>query len=686
MITDRPSPKQSAVSKHATRPLPAFALSALMVLLAACGGDGPSEPTVTVASVTVSPATATLGAPGETVQFSATVRGSDGSTMNTAVTWSTSDASVATVSNSGLATAVAAGSAAITATAGGKAGSAVVTVEEASQACQDATTVSLDPGGSALFDAGSCFVLPSGTSGDRYRVAVYRPTAVEDDSDVTTVTLTVTGLGVSQSPPAPAPSAAAAARAPRQLIPGLDASLERALRVAEATARDHAALRAADERIWAQVGPSVLPSRRASAAARAPGRASSPAKAQFDPRTPSSCSAGAKSSVTAILIDENDDLAIYQDSTQHASTPVTATQASGMLSYYSSYGKQVIADYFGVPSDIDGNGKVVIFVTPSVDGEVAARVWSGDFFPQSQCAPSNEMEIVYFNNELVQAMDDASNPSYQALETVVHELKHVVSLYHRIAASNRLGSSEYHPSWIEEGTAEIAGNMSSRVAWADNGGPAVNAALTRDDFVASGLTPENYGVLLRMARTIWYLGSQPNGLVVTPQGAGDGHSVYGTGWHFHRWLGDGYGDAAASAFADAATFKAQNDSTARGGLTGLQNLTGKSYADLLEEYFGAIMLHGVGPDPQHAFTSYAFQSATDVLASQPAGVYPWPVTERSSVSGNTQPAGFNSASYTGPIGPSGVRIHDFLSNGTGTGAQIEVTASPPAKVLVVRVK
>ena len=47
--------------------------------------------------------------------------------------------------------------------------------------------------------------------------------------------------------------------------------------------------------------------------------------------------------------------------------------------------------------------------------------------------------------------------------------------------------------------------------------------------------------------------SQPNGLVVTPNGAGSGHSVYGSGWNFHRWLGDAYGNA-STPFADAGLF------------------------------------------------------------------------------------------------------------------------------------
>jgi len=81
-----------------------------------------------VATVEVTPATRTLTI-GETVQLTATARDAGGNVLSgRAVSWSSEPASVASVSNAGLATAVAIGSATITATAEGRSGSAVITV------------------------------------------------------------------------------------------------------------------------------------------------------------------------------------------------------------------------------------------------------------------------------------------------------------------------------------------------------------------------------------------------------------------------------------------------------------------------------------------------------------------------------------------------------------------------------
>ncbi|HJQ20642.1 MAG TPA: Ig-like domain-containing protein, partial [Gemmatimonadaceae bacterium] len=84
-----------------------------------------------VASVTASPATAALGALGETTQLSAAAADRNGNAIATATfTWSSLDASVATVNASGLVTAVAVGSARIVASSSAHADTSLVTVTQ----------------------------------------------------------------------------------------------------------------------------------------------------------------------------------------------------------------------------------------------------------------------------------------------------------------------------------------------------------------------------------------------------------------------------------------------------------------------------------------------------------------------------------------------------------------------------
>lgn len=90
-----------------------------------------SEPE-TPAAVTVSPATATIDALGDTKQLSATASDKDGKVLTDAIfTWASSAGGVASVDSAGKVTSVAAGTSDVTATAGGVSGVAKITVAQA---------------------------------------------------------------------------------------------------------------------------------------------------------------------------------------------------------------------------------------------------------------------------------------------------------------------------------------------------------------------------------------------------------------------------------------------------------------------------------------------------------------------------------------------------------------------------
>ena len=100
--------------------------SVLLAIIVACNdGSGPSA-TVDLVEVTPSAATRQVG---ETVQLNVAVKDASGNILSGhTVSWSSSDATVASVSASGLVTANALGVASVSAAAGGKSGGAVITV------------------------------------------------------------------------------------------------------------------------------------------------------------------------------------------------------------------------------------------------------------------------------------------------------------------------------------------------------------------------------------------------------------------------------------------------------------------------------------------------------------------------------------------------------------------------------
>lgn len=101
--------------------------TACLTVLAACGGG--TEPPPPVASVQVTPLSSTISV-GQTAQLTATPKDAAGGTLvNRTVTWTSTNASVASVSSSGLVTALAVGGpVTIVATSEGQDGSAIVTV------------------------------------------------------------------------------------------------------------------------------------------------------------------------------------------------------------------------------------------------------------------------------------------------------------------------------------------------------------------------------------------------------------------------------------------------------------------------------------------------------------------------------------------------------------------------------
>jgi hypothetical protein len=108
------------------RPFAVLAAS-LLALTPTCKNDAPPVPT----TVTVTPGTVTLSAIGSTQALAATVRDQNGRVMNgQGITWTSNAGGVATVSPSGVVTAVGNGSATVTAAAGSVTGTASVTVAQ----------------------------------------------------------------------------------------------------------------------------------------------------------------------------------------------------------------------------------------------------------------------------------------------------------------------------------------------------------------------------------------------------------------------------------------------------------------------------------------------------------------------------------------------------------------------------
>lgn len=101
-----------------------------VIVLSTCGRESPTEPP-RAAGITISPTEAELDAIGATVQLTASVRdGNDRAIVNAAVSWTSGNTEVATVTDEGLVTALKNGSAVVTAVSGQFHATAAVTVSQ----------------------------------------------------------------------------------------------------------------------------------------------------------------------------------------------------------------------------------------------------------------------------------------------------------------------------------------------------------------------------------------------------------------------------------------------------------------------------------------------------------------------------------------------------------------------------
>ena len=128
-----------------------FTISAIALTFVAMGCQGiPSTSnsgSKTLSSLAVSPASASIQS-GQTQQFSAIAKYSDGSTatVSATVTWTVSAPSIASVSNTGLTTAIVAGSTTVTASLNGIVGSATLAVQPATKAVTSVSVTPANPG------------------------------------------------------------------------------------------------------------------------------------------------------------------------------------------------------------------------------------------------------------------------------------------------------------------------------------------------------------------------------------------------------------------------------------------------------------------------------------------------------------------------------------------------------------
>ena len=256
--------------------------------------------------------------------------------------------------------------------------------------------------------------------------------------------------------------------------------------------------------------------------------------------------------------------------------------------------------HFGVPEDIDDNGRVIIFYTRAVNQLTPANVQfviggffiARDLFPKTNrpgfqgCAGSNQGELFYLlvpdpTGTINGNVRTKENVLRTSLGTVAHEFQHLINASRRLYVLNQ--QDYYEQVWLNEGLSHIAEEatfyQSAGLSPAGRPGDSPRADLGSPTFTAgtpafTALNAYNGSNLGRLS-TYYRAVQDSTALGLTVDASGDpdddGLATRGAAWAFLRYAADRLGGSDADFF-----YKLVNGPTL--GLANLRSATGAGAA------------------------------------------------------------------------------------------------------------
>ncbi len=132
---------------------------------------------------------------------------------------------------------------------------------------------------------------------------------------------------------------------------------------------------------------------------------------------------------------------IWLDDLDNPTETFTDSELANLDAFYSTTIKDVHDDYFGGLSDLDGNNRFLVLMTKEANrADLGGWVWSGDLYPSSACATSNQAEIFFGRVPDPRGSVGDTVTKQQVLDSypalIAHEVTHIIQF----------------GSWISSGT------------------------------------------------------------------------------------------------------------------------------------------------------------------------------------------------------------------------------------------
>jgi hypothetical protein len=590
-----------------------------LVVITACGdGTGPSDGGELPSRVVITPGQARLVAVGDTMRLRAGVYSLYGTPLSAgSVTWTAADPDVFTIDQGGLVTgtqALSVGRA--IATIGGNADTAYVVVAnpDASPCLGYSPPLTLAVGQAIAVSMTDAACIASAGGGDEYVIVPWQGSAIGSS----TVSLDVTGSGVS------AVTSPAANAVPSQYAAGnTQGSSKRSF---------------AFERSVREIGRRELMPLAGTARDAFKSRATSEARAAAIPaylavgdfvdlnaEVNTSCTAPVMRTGRVAAISSR---AIVVHDTANPAGGFTDSDYRHFAFTFDTVIVPVTDAAFGAPTDIDVNGKVVIFFTRAVNELTPAGAnffYGGFFHPRdlipkehfgnSICPGSNEREMFYM---LVPDPTGAINGNVRSVGAVdtltigvlAHEHQHLVNFARRLYVNNAYVDEEV---WLNEGLSHIAeelifyrvAGMAPRqnIGGGSFGVPSFDDAFAR--YMAANF--DRLRIFLENPQTY------------SPYSSWDDLGTRGAAWAFLRYAADQRGSGDGDVWMRLVNSQVS-------GFNNLANVFGPDVAQVMHDWNVAMYAddHVSGASPAHAMSSWNFRTAYPAL---PASARSYPLVD-----------------------------------------------------------
>ena len=261
---------------------------------------------------------------------------------------------------------------------------------------------------------------------------------------------------------------------------------------------------------------------------------------------------------------------------------------------------------FGRPSDIDGNGRVLVLMTPIVNqlvtqqecetvGFILGFFFGADLDPRFNFM-FNKGEIYYSlvadSTGQFSCPHPASSVKRLSPRTFVHELQHLINFSQHVVGKPTGSLSE--EGWLDEGLSTYAEEITARTY--------VDPAITNP---IDTQTYRRYLVFGDMIDAWYYLSNPDQYYLEIPEDNGTVGEI-GASWLFVRYLVDQYGAGLTSKLANSTLYGSAN----------IMAQTGADFTTLVNQWAIANYVNdypGFPAPPKLKYTSWGFRSAFDTL-------------------------------------------------------------------------